>query len=75
MQLVTSALFRTVRHSHLFSLVIHTLETCERERRVAVGFDLGVDVGAAVQQQPHGRRVPVHGGQHQWRDAELRPRP
>lgn len=48
-----------------------TLEASERERGVAVGLNLRVDVGAAVQQQPYGRRVAVHRCQHQRRDAQL----
>lgn len=48
-----------------------TLEASECERGVAVGLDLRVDVGAAVEQQPHGRRMPVHRCQHQRRDAQL----
>lgn len=50
------------------------MEAGEGESRVAVGLDLGVDVGAAVQQQLDGRRVAVHRRQHQRRDAQLRAR-
>lgn len=49
----------------------HTLEASEREGSVPIGLDLRVDVRAAVEQQTHGRRVPVHGGQHQRRYAEF----
>lgn len=48
-----------------------TLEAGERKGSVAIGLDLSVDVGAAVQQQPHGRRVPVHGRQHEGGYAQF----
>lgn len=48
-----------------------TLETGKRERGVAIGLDLGVDVAALVEQELDGGRVAVHRGQHQRRDAQL----
>ena len=53
--------------------LVSALEAGEGEGGVAVGLDLGVDVGAHVEQQLDGGRVPVHGGEHQRRDAELGP--
>ena len=47
------------------------LEAGQRERRVAVGLDLGVDVGAHVQEQLHRGHVAVHSRQHQRGDAKL----
>ena len=55
--------------------LVAALEARQRQRRVAIGLDLRVDVTAHVEQQLHGRRVSVHGGQHQRRDAKLAARP
>lgn len=52
-----------------------TLEAGQRQRGVAIGFDLSVDVRAHVQQQLHCRYMAVHGCQHQRRDAQLAARP
>jgi hypothetical protein len=47
------------------------LEAREGEGGVAIGLDLGIDVRATVEQQPHRRRVAVHGCQHQWGNAQF----
>lgn len=52
-----------------------TLEAGQRQRGVAIGFDLSIDVGAHVQQQLHCRYMAIHGCQHQRRDAQLAARP
>jgi len=47
------------------------LKTCEGERRVAVGFNLRVDVAAHVKQETYRGRVAVHCCEHEWRYTQF----
>lgn len=55
--------------------LVPSLEASQRQRSVPVRLDLGIDVAAHVQQKLDGRRVPIHGRQHERRNAEFAPRP
>lgn len=54
---------------------VTTLKAGERERRVAIGLYLSIDVTSHVQQESDSLRMTVHGSQHQGRDAQLTARP
>ena len=51
--------------------LVPALEIGQGQRRVPVGLDLRVDVGAHVEQELDGSGVTILGGQHEGQDAQL----